>query len=148
VLRELLKRAYRNTQPVSTHSPLDPRPSRCYLPTIGMAKKISRFEKIRQEVLALWDEGFHPDNEPTRLHRFLHFWILVGKSFVRNRCPLRASALSYTTLLALIPMLAVAMSVTTSLLKKEGKDQIENFIERNSRIKKINQRIIFRRKVL
>ncbi len=94
-----------------------------------MAKKISRFQRFKQEAQALWDEGFRPDNEPSRLHRFLHFWVLVGKSFVRNRCPLRASALSYTTLLALIPMLAVAMSVTTSLLKKEGKVQIENFIE-------------------
>src|SRR5262249_54342721 len=48
--------------------------------------------------------------------RFLHFWLLVGKSFVRNRCPARASALAYTTLLALIPLLAVGLSVSASLL--------------------------------
>src|SRR6185503_10597892 len=94
-----------------------------------MAKKISKFQKLKQDAVALWDESFHPDNEPSRLHRFLHFWVLVTKSFVRNRCPLRASALSYTTLLALIPMLAVAMSVTTALLKREGRNQIEHFIE-------------------
>src|SRR3954453_14162963 len=94
-----------------------------------MATKNSRLQKIKQDAMALWNEGFRPDHEPSRLHKFLHFWVLVGKSFVRNRCPLRASALSYTTLLALIPMLAVAMSVTTSLLKKEGKDQIEHFID-------------------
>lgn len=66
--------------------------------------------------------------EPSRLYKFIHFWVLVGRSFVRNRCPLRASALSYTTLLALIPMLAVAMSVTTSVLKKQGQQQIEHLI--------------------
>lgn len=66
----------------------------------------------------------------SKLERFVHFWMLVGKSFVRNRCPVRASALSYATLLALIPMLAVAMGVTSSLLKTEGTEQIERFVER------------------
>jgi membrane protein len=65
----------------------------------------------------------------TRLERFVHFWALVVRSFVRNRCPVRASALSYTTLLALVPMLAVAMSVTTIFLKAEGREKIEAFIQ-------------------
>src|SRR5258706_14689114 len=66
----------------------------------------------------------------SRLEHFAHFWVLVSKSFVRNRCPIRASALSYATLLALIPMLAVAMSVTSSLLKSEGEDQIYQFVDK------------------
>lgn len=65
----------------------------------------------------------------TKFEKFVHFWVLVWQSFVRNRCPVRASALSYTTLLALIPMLAVAMSVTSIFLKAEGKEQIETFIQ-------------------
>jgi len=65
----------------------------------------------------------------TKTEKFIHFWGLVWQSFVRNRCPIRASALSYTTLLALIPMLAVAMSVTSVFLKSEGKEQIETFIQ-------------------
>lgn len=65
----------------------------------------------------------------TRLEKFAHFWVLVWGSFVRNRCPVRASALSYTTLLAIIPMLAVAMSVSSVFLKTKGEEQIKTFIE-------------------
>src|SRR5271170_6412569 len=64
------------------------------------------------------------ENEFGRLERFAHFCVLVGKSFVRNRCLIRASALSYSTLLALIPLLAVAISVTSSLLKTQGEEKI------------------------
>jgi membrane protein len=70
------------------------------------------------------------ENEFNRLERFAHFWVLVGKSFVRNRCPTRAAALSYSTLLALIPMLAVAISVTSSLLKTQGEDKIYGAIDK------------------
>jgi membrane protein len=65
-----------------------------------------------------------------RLEHFIHFWFFVGKSFVQNRCLVRASALSYTTLLALIPLLAVAISVTSSLLRKEGEQQIYKAIDK------------------
>jgi membrane protein len=94
-----------------------------------MRKNDSRFHRLRQEALALWDERFRADEELTRLRRFLHFWVLVLKSFNRNRGPIHASALSFTTLLALIPMLAVAISITSSLLKKQGEDQIYRFVD-------------------
>ncbi len=80
---------------------------------------------------ACWDESvWRIQGEPSRLHRFIHFWVLVTRSFIRNRCPVRASALSYATLLALIPMLAVALSVTSSLLKSEGEAEIYRFIDK------------------
>jgi membrane protein len=60
--------------------------------------------------------------------RTAHFWLLVCKSFWRNRCPVRASALAYTTLLALIPVLAIAVSVTTSLLQNQGDKPIREVI--------------------
>lgn len=75
------------------------------------------------------DEVFSLESNLTRFEKFVHFWVLVSKSFVRNRCPIRASALSYTTLLALIPMLAVAMSITSMFLKNKGTDQIREFVE-------------------
>ncbi len=85
----------------------------------------------RQKFLASLDErGLRSEADLTRLTRFIHFWILLGRSFVRNRCPIRASALSYTTLLALIPMLAVAISVTSSLLKDEGEERIYAFVDK------------------
>ena len=66
----------------------------------------------------------------SRLDHCAHFCVLVAKSFVRNRCPVRAAALSFATLLALIPMLAVAIGVTSSLLKTEGENEIYGFIEK------------------
>jgi membrane protein len=90
-----------------------------------MAKKrLLRFIKI----LAGAQTG--AEHEFNRLERFAHFWVLVGKSFVRNRCPTRAAALSYSTLLALIPMLVVAISVTSSLLKTQGEDKIYGAIDK------------------
>jgi membrane protein len=68
--------------------------------------------------------------EISRLEHAAHFCVLVAKSFVRNRCPVRAAALSYTTLLALIPMLAVAISVTSSLLKTQGEEKIYTAIDK------------------
>jgi membrane protein len=91
-----------------------------------MAEKKSLIQKLQ----ALLDErGLRSEAELTRLHKFIHFWVLLGNSFVRNRCPIRASALSYTTLLALIPLLAVAISVTSSLLKDQGEDRIYDFVD-------------------
>jgi membrane protein len=83
-----------------------------------------------QKILALLDvRMLQSEAELTRLQKFIHFWVLVWQSFVRNRCPVRASALSYTTLLAMIPVLAVAMSISSLFLKSKGEQQIESFIQ-------------------
>lgn len=64
-----------------------------------------------------------------RIYGFLQFWELVVTGFLNNRCPVRATALAYTTLLALIPMLAVAASISTGLLKSQGREPIERAID-------------------
>jgi membrane protein len=75
------------------------------------------------------DEIFSFESNLTRFEKFVHFWVLVARSYVRNRCPVRAAALSYTTLLALVPTLAVGMSLSSWLLKSKGEEQIGAFIE-------------------
>jgi membrane protein len=65
----------------------------------------------------------------SRLQRFAHFWLMVAKSFTRNRCPVHAAGLAYTTLLALIPMLFVVVSVSNSILKDEGTRRLNRFID-------------------
>lgn len=95
-----------------------------------MSKKaLSRLNRILAGARA---ESSEPvlESGGTKLEKFAHFWVLVWRSFVRNRCPVRAAALSYSSLLALIPMFAVAISVTTIFLKAEGEDQIYQFIDK------------------
>jgi membrane protein len=66
----------------------------------------------------------------SRVHRFALFWLLVAKSFSRNRCPIRASALAYTSLLALIPMLAVAVSFSKPFLKNDEGHRISHWVDK------------------
>jgi membrane protein len=92
-----------------------------------MSESLSKLKQIQ----AVLDEKRlgHDERKLTRLQKFLHFWVLVGRSFVANRCLVRASALAYTTLLALIPLLAVAFSVATSFLKgKSGQQTLEGLV--------------------
>jgi len=73
-------------------------------------KQGAKLQRIGTWARRLWDEQHlvrHGLNPRSGWERFAHFWVLVGRSFTRNRCPLRAAALSYTTLLALVPLLAV-----------------------------------------
>ena len=93
-----------------------------------VSKRISRLIKILSGAAAnAEDEIFLLEG---RLERFVHFWVLVIRQFVRHRCLVRASALSYSTLIALIPLLAVALSVTSSLLKSQGEEQFQHVIEK------------------
>ena len=51
----------------------------------------------------------------SRLRRALQFAVMVGEGFVRDHLLLRATALSYFTVLSLIPLLAVAISIAGSV---------------------------------
>src|SRR5215469_14981746 len=93
-----------------------------------MADKPSRWRRLRREARALWRGETASLEGVSKLHKFAHFWVMVWRSFTRNRCPVRASALAYASLLALIPMLAVVASVTSSILKNEGEERIDNFV--------------------
>lgn len=92
-------------------------------------KTIDAQRKIRD---FLEEKGLESANheELSRFHKFALFWLLVSKSFSRNRCPARASALAYTSLLALIPMLAVAVSVSSPFLKKDEGARISEWVDK------------------
>jgi membrane protein len=94
---------------------------------------VSKLKQLQAEALEALDDAAlarRGDRGQTRLQRFLHFWALVVRSFVRNRCPVRASALAYFSLLALVPMLAVVIGITSSFLKHQGEKPIEAFVAR------------------
>ena len=64
------------------------------------------------------------------LEKMVHFWVLVIRHFIKNRCLVRASALAFTSLLAMIPLLVLAVSITSSLLKSQGEEQIYQAIDK------------------
>ena len=72
----------------------------------------------------------HEESKASILEKFAHFCLLVFKSFLRNKCPLRATALAYATLLALVPLLALGVSITSGVLREKGQDATRNLIER------------------
>ncbi|HZO86667.1 MAG TPA: YhjD/YihY/BrkB family envelope integrity protein, partial [Verrucomicrobiae bacterium] len=72
----------------------------------------------------------HEESKASFLEKFAHFCLLVLKSFLRNKCPLRATALAYATLLALVPLLAVGVSITSGLLQERGQEATRDLIER------------------
>ena len=100
---------------------------------IRLVKKFSsNIKRLRESLLGYFNEdhAVASQSELSHLHRFTHFWVLVARSFSKSRCPVRAAALTYTTLLALIPMLAVALGVTTSILKQQGEQRIFQFVDK------------------
>lgn len=92
---------------------------------------MSRWKKIHAAAHNFLNEkGIESEEDfsRSRFYRLAHFCLLVGKSFVRNRCPVRAASLAYTTLLALVPLLAVGVSITTSMLQKQGEEPVQRII--------------------
>lgn len=86
----------------------------------GFSSRIRKLYTAAYEFIS--EKGIETQEEgnASRLRSIAHFWVLVFKSFGRNRCPLRATALAYATLLALIPLLAVSFGIVSSVLKEEG----------------------------
>jgi membrane protein len=93
-----------------------------------------QLERMQAQVKTIIDDDAVASEEP-RLNgwqRFVHFWLLVFQNFVRNRCPVRASALAYTTLLAVVPLLAVSISVAALFLPRDEarqKRELEDLID-------------------
>lgn len=98
---------------------------------MSKAKQLRRFIKQtrdRLHTLLIWRHDSEDGSDPTWLQQFFHFWVLAGQSFVKNRCLIHASALAYTTVLALIPMLAIVMSISSSLLREDSEERMQAFV--------------------
>lgn len=88
---------------------------------------VTQGRQLIREILAL-----HVSPRPVinRLRTLVHFFTLIWRGFVGNRCPIRAAALSYTTLLALVPMLVVALSVSKNFLHDNSPEVISHFMDK------------------
>jgi membrane protein len=94
---------------------------------------LSRFKRLAKEAHAAFTEkgvDAHGEQHLTPFQKFLHFWVLVVRGFAEKRCPVRATALAYNTLLAMIPLLALAFSVSSSLLKSEDGEAVSTLTEK------------------
>lgn len=96
----------------------------------GELSKIEVLKKQAKEFLEDRPPEVSEIDSKATFRQIVHFIVLVVKSFVRNRCLARASALAYTTLLGLVPLLAVAIGVTTSLLQKQGEQPIQQMLDK------------------
>lgn len=90
----------------------------------------STFERIRKIQEILDEKEYLSKSEQLPAWRKVtHFCVLVFKSFQKNRGPVRAAALAYTTVLALVPMLAVVVSISTGFLQKDQGQVIDQLLE-------------------
>ena len=56
--------------------------------------KLKKFHAEAQVVLTEKEAQVRDENQLSLLQKFLRFGLLVSRSFVKNRCPVRASALA------------------------------------------------------
>ncbi|MBI3877967.1 MAG: YihY/virulence factor BrkB family protein, partial [Verrucomicrobia bacterium] len=94
-----------------------------------MTAKSSALPATGEAAASATDTATARDIWRARLKRVERFWKHVWRAFVQNRCPARAAALAYGSLLALVPMLAVVASVSAALLKRQGEEPVERFVE-------------------
>jgi membrane protein len=67
---------------------------------------------VREE---MWDVQLDPRSWAGRAVSFLQFSVMIGQGFVRDMLLLRASALTYFTVLSLVPMIAVMVSIANAV---------------------------------
>lgn len=71
---------------------------------------------IRFVTRDIWLEDFDPEDRKQRgLAGVLKWLYLVVHGFIKDQCLLRASALTYTTVLSIVPFLAVAFSISKGM---------------------------------
>ena len=75
-----------------------------------------RLRKARQFLAdGMWRSEFEPKTWASRGVRLLQFTSMVGEGFVRDQLLLRASALTYFSVLSIVPVLAIVGSIATAV---------------------------------
>ena len=76
--------------------------------------------QLRHFITEILKATVSPKPAINRLRTIVHFFVLVWRGFVDNRCPIRAAALSYTTLLALVPIMVVVLNFSQTVLHESS----------------------------
>ena len=95
-----------------------------------MAKLAQWITRARQLIREIVVETVSPKPVIRRLRTIVYFFVLLWRGFSTNRCPIRAAALSYTTLLALVPMLAVGLSVSKNFLHDSSAEIVPKLMDK------------------
>jgi membrane protein len=68
----------------------------------------------------------------SKIRQFIDFWAIVGRRFVKDRFTYSSAALTYTTLLAIIPLMTVAFSILSAFpIFGSFKEDIQKFVFSN-----------------
>jgi len=77
----------------------------------------------------LWAVDLRPLTFKNLFFKFLRFCYLVTTEFIGGRCPLKASALTFISLISLVPLLAFILSVSKGLgAEKALNNKIDTYI--------------------
>ncbi|KPK65507.1 MAG: hypothetical protein AMK73_02795 [Planctomycetes bacterium SM23_32] len=79
------------------------------------------FTRLRQTIEEIrWEDAADPSFWVGFVRRQVRLYFYILRELVRNRCPQQAAALTFTTLLSLVPLFAVAFSFFRGFAALEG----------------------------
>ena len=77
---------------------------------------LGRLGRVRHFITTeIWTQKLHPGSWVGRGTRLLQLGVVIVEGFVRDQLLLRAAALTYITVLAIVPLLAIVLSVLKGL---------------------------------
>lgn len=88
-----------------------------------------RWKMLRDNITKVSDKN-SIEKLPKRWMRVTRFTLLAYDKFEEKRCFMRAAALSFNSLLALIPILALTVSLTSWLIKDTGTQSLEKLVDK------------------
>ena len=88
-----------------------------------------RWKMLRDNITKVSDKN-SIEKLPKRWMRVTRFTLLAYDKFEEKRCFMRAAALSFNSLLALIPVLALTVSLTSWIIKDTGTQSLEKLVNK------------------